>query len=130
MERIPTVFGRLRHVASLRDGNTGKYRHAGLAQRVGEDSTDQLLRESHMTVFSQWLCFSLAAQREEVESYFSGIDENKRTIISSWLSLEPYSTWVPSESRDAERDLFCSDMGLIVEVLRNEQGIPSRDPDS
>jgi len=129
LERIPTVFGRIRHVASLRDANTGLYHHAGLAQRVGDEAADGILRKSHITLFAQWLCFNLSTQREEVQQYFSGIDGNQRSIIVSWLTIEPYAAWVPAESRDVERELFYSDLGVILETFRAEHGVPSRDPD-
>jgi hypothetical protein len=130
LSRIPTVFGRIAHMAGLRDLNTGAYRHHGLAQRIGENSADKVLRQSHMAAFQEWLRFGLQLQKEEVEEYFSGIEGNRREIIANWLSLEPYANWVPAESRDVERKLFYSDLGVVLEFIRSEYGVPSPDRDS
>ena len=38
LSQIPTTFGRLVFLASLRDPNTGAYAHYGFAHRVGEEA--------------------------------------------------------------------------------------------
>lgn len=130
LSRISTLFGRVAYLASLRDANTGAYQHHGLAQRIGEEATDAIIRRSHMAVFQEWLCFGLQLQKEEVEAYFSELEGNKRDIIASWLTLEPYSNWVPAESRDVERRLFCTDLAFVLELLRAEYGVASPDRES
>ena len=54
---IPTLIGRVAYLSSLRNVHTGSYEHFGLAQRIGEDEVDRILRRSHMSVFQEWLCF-------------------------------------------------------------------------
>jgi hypothetical protein len=130
LSAIPTFIGRVVYLASLRNVHTGSYEHAGLAQRIGEESVDRLIRRSHMQVFQEWLCFGLERQKQELEEYFSGLEGNKREIISNWLTLEPWNTWVPGESRDVERKLFNADLAVIMELIRVEYGVSSRDPDS
>jgi hypothetical protein len=127
---IPTVIGRVAYLASLRNANTGSYEHVGLAQRIGENEVDRVLRRSHMSIFQEWLCFGLERQKDELEEYFSGLDGDRREIVSNWLTLEPYGNWVPGESRDVERKLFYADLGVVLEIIRTEYGVASRDPDS
>ena len=127
---IPTFIGRLAYLASLRNVNTGSYEHFGLAQRVGEDEVDRILRRSHMSVFQEWLSFGLERQKDQLEEYFSWLEGDKREIISNWLTLEPWNNWVPGESRDVERKLFNADLAVIMELIRVEYGVASRDPDS
>ena len=55
LSQINSVFGRLAYVASLRDQNTGKYEHFGLAQSIGEKQANNAVRESHAQVFAAWL---------------------------------------------------------------------------
>jgi hypothetical protein len=127
---IDTVLGRLAYLASLRNTNTGAYEHFGLAERVGAAEVDTLIRRSHLDVFQEWLCFGLERQKEELEAYFSGLEGDRREILSNWLVLGPYAAWVPAESRDVERKLFYSDLEIVLELIRNESGVASRDPDS
>ena len=51
-------------------------------------------------------------------------------IIANWLTVEPYGNWVPGESRDVERKLFYADLAVVLELIRTEYGVASRDPDS
>jgi len=130
LSAIPTMIGRVAYLASLRNAHTGSYEHVGLAQRIGEDGVDRVILRSHMSVFQEWLCFGLERQKEELDEYFSGLDRDKREIISNWLTLEPWNGWVPGESRDVERKLFNADLAVILELIRAENGVSSRDPDS
>jgi hypothetical protein len=130
LSTIPTVIGRVAYLSSLRNAHTGSYEHFGLAQRVGQDEVDRILRRSHMTAFQEWLCFGLERQKDELDEYFSGLEGDKREIVSNWLSLEPWNNWVPGESRDVERKLFRADLAVILELIRVECGVASPDPDS
>jgi hypothetical protein len=127
---IPTLIGRLAYLASLRNANTGIYEHFGITQRIGEEESDRVLRRSHMAVFQEWLCYGLESQKEELEEYLSGLNGDRREIMANWITLEPYGTWVPAESRDVERKLFNDDLSVVLEILRTEYGVASRDPNS
>jgi hypothetical protein len=130
LSAIPTMIGRIAYLSSLRNLNTGTYEHFGLAQRVGPDEVDRTLRRSHMTTFVDWLSFGLEKQKDELEEYFAGLEGDRRELISSWLALQPWNNWAPAESRDVERKLFNADLAVILELLRVEYGVASRDPES
>lgn len=130
LSAIPTLIGRLAYLSSLRNAHTGSYEHFGLAQRVGEDEVNRILRRSHVTAFQEWLCFGLERQKDELDEYFSELEGDKREIISNWLTLEPWNNWVPGESRDVERKLFSADLAVILELIRVEYGVASPDPNS
>lgn len=126
---IPTFPGRLAYLASLRNIHSGAYEHFGLAQRVGEEEVDRLIRRSHVDIFQEWLCFGLERQRQELEEYFEGLPGDKREIIAAWLSVEPYAAWIPADSRDVERKLYYTDLSVALDLIRADYGVSSRDPD-
>jgi hypothetical protein len=126
---IPTFPGRLAYLASLRNANTGTYEHFGLSQRIGAPEVDRLLRRSHVDLFQEWLCFGLERQRRELDDYLADLEGDKREIVSTWLSLGPYAAWIPAESRDVERKLYYADLGAVLELIRRDYGVASRDPD-
>jgi hypothetical protein len=126
---IPTFPGRMAYLASLRNANTGTYEHIGLSQRIGASEVDRLLRRSHVDLFQEWLCFSLERQRRELDDYLTDLEGDKREIVSTWLSLGPYAAWIPAESRDVERKLYYADLGAVIELIRRDYGVASRDPD-
>jgi len=130
LSQIPTVFGRLVYLCSLRDQNTGVYEHYGLAQAFGEEEAGRVLRESHTHSFAEWLEMTLEQQKADLGLYLSGLNGQRRTILETWIRLQPYRNLIPSGSREVERDLYMADLGAILELLKNEYGVASPDPDA
>lgn len=126
---IEPLLARLAWLASLRNQNKGTYEHFGLAERIGEEATDSLIRRSHLEIFQEWLCFGLEQQKAEIETYFASLEGDRSEILTNWLSLSPYASWIPAESRDVERKLFSTDLETVLELIRSESGVASRDPD-
>jgi hypothetical protein len=113
LSQIPSVFGRLVYLCSLRDPNTGVYQHYGLAQ-----------------AFAEWLCFPLERQRADLGLYLEGLGDNPRTLLDAWIRLTPYRNLVPAGAREVERKLYLVDLETILELLRNEYGVACPDPDA
>lgn len=130
LSQIPSVFGRLVYLASLRDQNTGVYQHYGLAQMFGKSDADRALRQSHEQAFSEWLCFGLEQQKADLDLYLAGLTGERRTILETWIRLVPYRNLVPSSTREAERRLYLADLEAILELLKGEYGVASPDPDA
>ncbi len=130
LARIPTSLGRLAYLASLRNPNTGNYVHFGLAQRAGAAEVDRIARQSHSSEFRQWLGLGLRSQKDDLESYIGEQDGEKSRIVAAWSSIQPFSAWIPAETRDVERKLFESDLAVVLELVRRECGVAPRDPDS
>src|SRR6185312_10599208 len=124
---IESPLGRLAYLASLRNQNKGVYEHFGLAERIGEDEADAVIRRSHLHTFQEWLCFGLERQKEELEAYFASLDGDRGKILANWLTLGPYASWIPAESREVERKLFYTDLETVLELIRNEAGVASPD---
>src|SRR5579864_502607 len=84
LSQIPTMFGRLVYLASLRNPNSGRYEHHGLALVFGKDDSSRALKKSHARVFSEWLAFSLEQQMADLELYLSDLPEDKKTVLRTW----------------------------------------------
>jgi hypothetical protein len=130
LSQIPTTFGRLIYLASLRDQNTGTYQHHGLAQLFGPGETDETLRQSHTQTFSEWLCFNLEQQKDDLEGYLDELHEDKKTILTTWIRLSPYRNFVPVTAREVERNLFNTDLKTVLELLRLDYAVASPDPNA
>jgi hypothetical protein len=130
LSQIPTIFGRLVYLASLRDHNTGGYEHFGLAQIFGPDAAAETLHTSHNEVFSDWLRLSLEAQKADLDRYLEGLETDARSVIRTWIRISPYRNLLPAEARPHERDLFLCDVAAILELLKDEYGVASPDPDA
>ncbi len=118
--QIHSVFGRLVYLASLRDPHSGQYQHFGFSQRFSEREADKTIRRSHVNVFTDWLCFSLEQQRADLVSYLDSVGQDRRTILANWREWPPFMNWIPAQSRPADRELFRSDLEMVLEMVRQD----------
>jgi hypothetical protein len=123
LSQIPTVFGRLVYLSSLRDTATNRYLHASLTPLLGVEDADRTLCHCHHQVFSQWIGFSLAEQKADLDGYARDMGGHKH-----WL--QQYRHLVPPRARDVERQLYLTDLGTLVELLRYGNGGDSSIPGS
>ena len=130
LSQIPTMFGRLVYLTSLRDQNTGEYEHFGLEQAFGYEQAVQTLKKSHEDVFGDWLALTLQQQKADLDQYLSGLDADPRSVINTWIRLSPYRNLAPAGVQPFERDLFISDVGALLETLKSEHGVASPDRDA
>lgn len=130
LSQIPTQFGRLHYLAGLRNANTGRYEHHGLAHWCGAEEADRALRASHEQVFAQWLNFPLARQKADFDAFLAGLEGGREVVVRAWLTLEPYRNLVPAAARPVERDLYLAEIEALLALLRNELGVVSPDPDA
>jgi hypothetical protein len=114
LSQIPTLFGQLVYLASLRDTTTGRYSHEGLVRLLGPEDTDRTLCHSHHQVFSQWLGFSLPDQKSDLDEYL--------TLAGSPRYALHYRNLVPPTARDVERQLYLTDLETLLELLKFEHG--------
>lgn len=114
LARIPTSFGRLVFLTSLRNALTGDYAHAPLSQIVGHEITDRTLRNSHHEVFSEWLGFTLAEQKADLDEY----------LMESQTPLDrvSYRDLAPASAHPVELQLYLTDVETLIELLRFQRG--------
>lgn len=114
LSQVPTVFGRLAFLASLRNAATGRYCHDDLVCVLGPEETDRALCNSHHQVFSEWLKFSLSEQKADLDDYLTAAGGSRRAIH--------YHHLVPPTARDVERQLYLTDLETLLELLKYEHG--------
>lgn len=130
LSRIETIFGRLVYLVGLRDNNTGRYEHHGLALIFGDEDADRALRESHEITFAEWLSFGLEHQKADLDLYLAQLTARRRRTIETWLRLRPYRNLIPARTGDPERALYLADFETLLELLKTEYGVVEPDPDA
>ena len=128
LSRIPTIYGRLAYLASLRDANSGIYRHHGLIALFGREESAKALHESHQSLFEEWLNLPLAEKHAELLYYLKGLDEPPAVILDHWIRT--YSSLIPDEARKPEVELFSRDLDALLEIVRNGLGAAETSPGS
>lgn len=117
---IPSLFARLIHLAALRDLSSGRYRHAGLSAVYGEEPVEQALAQCHEEVFEKILEMALAQQQEDLRGCFAAMDGGVRSAARYWERFEVYRMLVPVHAPDYLKELFCSNLRALVEILGEE----------
>jgi hypothetical protein len=120
LSRIPTVFGQIAYLASLRDPNSGVYKHHGLAAAFGRDESIRALQESHETVFRQWLWMPLADRAEDLRTYLRSLEDGEGVVAGYWLQSHSVALQLPGSARPMERELFQQDVETLLKIIRNQ----------
>src|SRR5579884_2691372 len=127
LSQIPSVFGKLVYLSSLRSPISGKYEHHGLALVFGEDEAGRALRKSHGQAFADWLSFDLEQQKADLDLYLSSIAADKRSIVDTWLSVRTYRTFIPASAKAVEKRLYMAEIEALIALLKNVYGDAGRD---
>ncbi len=86
------------------------------------------MRESHQSVFAEWLQLELPDQKEDLSDYFAGLGEELPRLVETWVRLTPYRGYAPTVVRAADRQLFQSDLAILIEIIRVGLGVSGPDP--
>jgi hypothetical protein len=111
LRQIPTRFGRLVFLASLRESETGLYGHPGLVRLLGPEEADRALCHSHHQVFSQWIASSLAEQKADLDEYLRAAGKGPDLF-------RRYRDLAPASAREVERQLYLTDLETLLELRR------------
>jgi hypothetical protein len=120
LSKIPTVFGRLVYLGTLRDPNSGAYRHHGLSAAFGREESGRALKQSHEELFQSWLEQPLAERAEDLKLYLLSLDDSPASVVEEWLRSGVYRTHAPTDASEAQKRHFSKDLKALLEVFRNE----------
>ena len=129
LSQIPSVYGRLVYLASLRDTNSGAYRHHGLSAAFGREESQSAMRKSHEDTFREWLSLPLSDKSSDLISHFQNVEENPRQVLAYLAGAKPYLSQAPDSASPGQRQQFTMEMEVLLELVRNDSG-GERRPDS
>jgi hypothetical protein len=117
---IPSAFARLTYLASLRDLSSGRYEHAGLTAVYPPGAVQQALEQCHEEIFERILESGLEEQERDLRAHLEGMHDGLKAAVAHWRKLEAYRTLLPVESPDYLKELFCSNIRALLEILEEE----------
>jgi hypothetical protein len=123
--RFSSPFSRLAYLASLRDISTNMYDHAGLSALYPQPAVQQALAQCHQEIFERILEAPLEVQEEDLRAHLRTLPNGSRSAAAQWRRHEAYRTLLPADSPDYLKELFCSNVRAILEILEKE---PSTGP--
>lgn len=117
---IPGLYGRLTYMASLRDLSSGRYQHSGLAAIYPDEAIQQALQLCHEQIFERLLETPLSDQEFDLRSCLEGMEGGIRAAVPHWRRMEVYRVLLPENSPDYLKELFCSNLRALLEILQEE----------
>jgi hypothetical protein len=117
---IPGEFGRLTYMASLRDLSSGKYEHAGLAALYPDEAVQQALELCHEQIFERVLETPLARQEADLKECLERMQGGLSSALAHWRRLEAYRVLMPERAPGYLKELFCSNLRALLELLQEE----------
>jgi hypothetical protein len=122
LSRIPTAFGRLAYLASLRNPNSGNYHHHGLFMAFGREESVKALVKSHRRVFREWLAMPLQAKHRDLTAYFAELEDPPESVIRHWMHSRVYQSYIPESATRAEKEFYIKELDVLLEVLSYAAG--------
>jgi hypothetical protein len=120
LESLPGYFSRLVYISSLRDLSSGRYEHAGLSVLYPDEAIQQAIEICHEQIFERILETPLQAQEKDLKLCFTSMEGNYREAIDHWRRLESFRVLLPEETPSYLKELFCSNMRALLEILQQE----------
>ena len=117
---IPTLYGRLAYMASLRDLSSGHYQHEGLAALYPDEGIQEALKLCHEQVFERVLETPLSRQETDLRECLSAMEGGLWTAVQHWQRMETYRVLLPENPPDYLRDLFYSNLRALLAILQTE----------
>jgi hypothetical protein len=120
LTRFSSPFSRLAYLASLRDISTNVYEHAGLSAVYPQAAVRQALEQCHQELFERILETPLVVQEEDLREHLRALPNGSRKAAAQWRRLEAYRALLPADSPEYLKELFCSNVRAILEILEKE----------
>jgi hypothetical protein len=114
---IPSDFGRLYYVSSLKNEKTGQYTHEGLLNLYPEHSVQAALAQCHEELFSRILETPLSNQERDMRNCLDAAGDKFWAVVESWRETRFYRTMCPEGLPDYLNELFCSNMNALLAVF-------------
>jgi hypothetical protein len=118
---IPSDFGRLCYVNSLKDPDSGQYKHDGLADLYSESSVQAALEQCHGELLSRILETPLQDQERDLRKCLGTAGDGFWNIVESWRETGNYRTMCPQGLPVYLNELFCSNMGALLEIFSSNR---------
>jgi hypothetical protein len=120
LESLPGYFSRLVYISSLRDLSSGRYEHAGLSVLYPDEAIQQAIEICHEQIFERILETPLEKQEQDLKVCFASMAGDYREAIDHWRRLESFRVLLPEEAPAYLKELFCSNMRALLEILQRE----------
>lgn len=118
---IPSDFGRLYYVSSLKDSTSGRYQHEGLMDVYSADSVQEALGQCHEELFSRILETPLPDQEYDLRKCLEAAGDKFWAVVEAWRIDRSFQTMCPEGLPSYLKDLFCSNFGALLAIFSSQR---------
>ncbi len=119
---IPSDYGRLLYLSTLRDLATGRYVHSGLEEKYSEGAVHEVLDGVHHEIVTRILETPLDQQAADLGRCLDNLPGDRRELAKQWKELEFYRALLPLGMPGYTRELFCSNLEALLTALQVWRG--------
>lgn len=117
LSQMGLKFGRLLYLASLRDHNSGRYYHDGLAFQFSEEAAGRAVAEAHKEEFLNLARGSLEDFVNELRLYLQLVTAEPQETIRLWERLEPYRVAIPADCDPLTAGHFLANIKVALAIV-------------
>ena len=118
LSEIPNFLTRVIYLASLRDYSTGRYHHAGLSDRFGEQAAAAAMERCHIKLFGVLASRSVEELYDELVSYLDRTSHQSEEVAVVWLRLRLYGILAPVRCNPILQKMFASHLKCALRAVR------------
>ena len=118
---ISTDFGRVYYVSSLKDEDSGRYEHDGLANLYADNAVQAALSHCHEELFSRILETPLRDQERDLNGCLDAAADRYWEVVENWRETRYFQSLCPEGLPDYLSDLFCSNMSALLAILSSRK---------
>lgn len=119
---MPSDFCRLYYIGSLKDPETGRYRHDGLADLYSDHSVQEALGHCQEEIFCRILETPLNDQQRDLSSWLGSAGDHFWSLVGAWRDNPGLQAMCPEGLPGYLRDLFSSNTKALLAILSAKQG--------
>lgn len=127
LDTFPNDLTRMLYLASLRDCNSGCYRHAHLSPRMGTEMADRGLHACHVEIFRRLLTTPPSEYVLQLEEYIRYTRTDRFALLGTWQTLQAYRATVPVRSTSLYCQIFFLNVELALLIVSATRSPADRD---
>ena len=114
---LPNDLTRLIYLASIRDCNSGTYRHPQLSRQLNAMAAHRAFELWHEEVFRRLLTKSISNYVQQLEGYLRYSRVDRSQFIRTWKSLQAYKAAIPLRVPRRASEIFFLNVETALAVL-------------
>lgn len=117
LSSLPNDLTRLIYLTSIRDYNSGIYRHHALSRQFDPTQAHQVFEAWHQQVFARLLTIPIRKYVEEIEIYIRYSRAEREPFITTWKGLQAYRAAIPLKAPRRACAVFFLNIKTALRIL-------------